>query len=57
MLTLVEIVPVVLEKKIFKICQYISLFRYYLPLEKGGAIHFEQTVYQGCFVPSLVKLA
>ena len=36
--SLVEIGPVVLEKKIFKFCQYISLFRYYLPFEKGWAL-------------------
>ena len=32
--TLVEIGPVVLKKKIFK----LSLFRYYIPLEKSGAL-------------------
>ena len=33
--SLVEIGQVVLEKKIFK-------FRYYLPLEKGGALYFNK---------------
>ena len=37
---LVEIGSVVLEKKIFKFC--IWLFRNYLPLEKGMALHFNK---------------
>ena len=36
---LVEIGLLVLEKKILKFCQCISLFRNYLPLEKGVALH------------------
>ena len=40
--SLEEIGPVVLEKKIFKISQCISLFRNYLPLEKGGAFHLNK---------------
>ena len=38
---LFEIGPVVLEKKIFKVCQYcvFLLFSYYLPLEKGVALY------------------
>ena len=35
-----------MEKKIVKICQCISLYRNYFPLEKGGALHlnnFEST--------------
>ena len=36
---LVETGPVVLEKKIFKIGQ----FRNYLPLEKGGGLHLNNT--------------
>ena len=30
------------EKKIFKFRQYISLFRNYLPFEKGGAVHLNK---------------
>ena len=40
--SLEEIGPVVLEKKIFKISQFISLCRNYLPLEKGGAFHLNK---------------
>ena len=40
--SLVEIGPVVLEKKIFKFRQCISLFRNYHPLEKGGALHLKK---------------
>ena len=36
---LFEIGPVVLEKKIFKFCQCILLFRKYLLLEKGRGLH------------------
>ena len=36
-LNLVEIGTAVLKKKILKFRQWISLFRNYLPLEKGGA--------------------
>ena len=43
---LIEIRPVVLEKKIFKFCNQ-------LPLEKGMGIHFLFT--EGCFVPSLFE--
>ena len=39
--SLVEIGPVIL-KKIFKVRQYISLFPYYLPLEKGVALHLKK---------------
>ena len=40
---LVQIVPVVLEKKIFKFLQCIfSLFRNYLPVEKAGALHLNK---------------
>ena len=38
LLSLIVIGPVVLEKKVFK----ISLFRYYLPLEKGVALQFDE---------------
>ena len=47
-----------LEKKIFKFVDVFSLFRYYLPLEKGGSF-FEQTgipFSQWCFVPSLFEI-
>ena len=39
---LVEIGPMVLKKKIFKFRQCISLFRNYLPLEKGWALHLNK---------------
>ena len=40
---LVDIGPVVLEKKIFKFCQcIILLFHNYLPLETGRAIHLNK---------------
>ena len=43
MSSLVEIGPVVLEKKIFKFRKCIfSLFRNYLPLGKGGALHLNK---------------
>ena len=32
----------ILEKMIFKVCQYILLFPYYLPLEKGMALHLNK---------------
>ena len=37
--SLIEIGPVILEKEILKFRQYILLFRSYLPLEKGLALH------------------
>ena len=40
--SLVEISPVVLEKKIFLFVSVFSLFRNYLPLEKGGGVHFNK---------------
>ena len=40
--SLVEIGPVVLEKKIFKFRQYIFAICNYLPLEKGGALHLNK---------------
>ena len=40
--SLVEIGPVVLEKKIFKLYNVFSQFRNYLPLEKGGALHLNK---------------
>ena len=36
---LVEIDPMVLDKKIFRFRQWILLFRNYLPLEKGVALY------------------
>ena len=40
---LVEIGPMVLEKKILKIRECVfSLFHNYLPLEKGGALHLNK---------------
>ena len=40
--SLVEIGPVVLEKKIFKLCLCILLIRNYLPLENGGNLHLNK---------------
>ena len=37
--SLVEICPVVLEKKIFNFINVFSLFLHYLPLKKGGILH------------------
>ena len=50
--SLVEISPVVLKKFV----NVFSIFRYYLPLEKGGALHlnklesplFKDALCQGC---------
>ena len=57
---LVEIGQVVLKKKYFlKFVNVVSLFPYYLPLEKGVALHLNELDYpspKGCFVPSLVKI-
>ena len=39
---LVEIDPLVLEKKIFNLSMYIRNFFYYIPLEKGGALHLNK---------------
>ena len=40
--TLVEIGPAILENKILKFVNVFSLFRYYLPLEKGVALHLNK---------------
>ena len=37
-----EIGPVVLQKKIFKLINIFSLFRHYLPLEKGVVLHLNK---------------
>ena len=37
--SLVEISPAVLEEEIFKFVNVFLLFRYYLPLKKGGPLH------------------
>ena len=52
--SLVEIGPVVLEKKFFFLFLLIY-FHYYRPLEKGRAMHLNKLT-QGCFVPSLVEI-
>ena len=41
---MVEIGPMILEKKIFKkgFFKVFSLFRNYLPMAKGGAIHLNK---------------
>ena len=40
---------------------YISLFRYYLPLEKGVVLYLNKqesiTITQGCFVLSLIEIS
>ena len=56
---LVEIGSVVLEKRIFlNFINVFSLFRNYLPLEKGGVLHLKklESFTQGCFWPSLVEI-
>ena len=42
--SLIEIGQILLEKKIWKICQYIAIifFGYHLPLKKGKAFHFNK---------------
>ena len=40
--SLIEIGPVVVEKKILKFVNVFSLFRNYLPLEKGTALHLNK---------------
>ena len=42
MLSLVEIGPVVLEKKIVNFVNVFSFFRDYLPLVKGWALHLNK---------------
>ena len=57
--SLVEIGPVVLEKKIFKVHQCIFAISLLSPVGKGHGPSFEQTgilITQGCFVPSLVEI-
>ena len=57
--SLVEIGPVVLKKKIFKVCQCIFAISLLSHLGKGWGPSFEQTwilITQGCFVPSLVEI-
>ena len=41
--SLVEIGPVVLKKKSFKVCQYIFAISLLSPLRKGRGPSFEQT--------------
>ena len=52
---------VVLEKNPFQVCQMniFLLFPYYLPLQKGMALHLKKILIhftQGCFVSSLVEI-
>ena len=57
--SLVEISPVVLKKKIFKVGQCIFTISLLSPLWKRRGPSFEQTQIpftQGCFVPSLVEI-
>ena len=57
MLSLVEIGPVVLEKKILNFVNVFSLFHNNLPLEKDVALHLNKLEFpftQGCFVQSFV---
>ena len=47
------------EEDFLILLMYFSLFRNYLPLEKGGAFSFEETwihFTQGCFVQSFVEI-
>ena len=56
---LVEIGPVVLEKKIFEFCQCIFNISLLSSLEKGRGPSFDQIQIpftHGCFVPSLVEI-
>ena len=58
--SLVEIDPVVLKKKIFKVGQCIFAISLLFPLGKGPGPSFDQTwipFTQGCFVPSLVEIS
>ena len=58
--SLVEIGPVVLEKKIFNFHQCIFAISLLSPYGKGQGPWFAQTwipfTYKGCFVPSLVEI-
>ena len=58
-LSLDEIGPLALEKKILKFCQCIFAILKLSPLRKGRGPSFEQTwipITQGCFVPSLDEI-
>ena len=47
------------RRRFFNFVNVFSLFRNYVPLEKGGAPSFKQTwipFTRGCFVPSLVEI-
>ena len=57
--SLVKICPVVLEKKILKICQCIFAFSLLSPIEKKGGASFDQTWIPftlKCFLPSLIEI-
>ena len=57
--SLVEIGPLVLEKKVFKSCQFIFIISQLSPLWEGHGPSFEQTwipFTQEYFVPSLVEI-
>ena len=57
--SLLEISPVVLEKKIFEFCQYILTLLLLSPLGKGHGPSFDQTwipFTYGSFVPSSVEI-
>ena len=57
--SLVELGPVILEKKIFKRSRFIFIISQSSPLWKGRGPSFEQTwipFTQGCSVPSLVEI-
>ena len=41
-LSLVEIGPAILKNKTLKFLNVFSLFRYYIPLENGGALHLNK---------------
>ena len=57
--SLVEMCPVVLENILLNFINVFWLFRNYLPLEMGVALHLNKLEFpfsQGCFVPSLVEI-
>ena len=60
MSNLVEIGPVVLKKKVFKVRQYIFVTSLLSDIGKGRGPSFEQTlipITQGCVVPRFVEIS
>ena len=57
--SLLEISPVVLKRKIYKVCQCKFPFSQLSPFGKGRGPSFEHNwipIIQGCFMPSLVEI-